>query len=46
MVITDGLWHHVCETWESYGGLVEIYKDGRRVQQLIGFRDAVGIPGN
>ena len=27
--VDDGIWHHVCTTWESSNGFWKVYKDGR-----------------
>nr|XP_002741091.1 PREDICTED: uncharacterized protein LOC100373294 [Saccoglossus kowalevskii] len=43
--ITYGLWHHVCLTWSSDGGVHEIYKDGSRAFTQTGYRTNLILKG-
>ncbi len=42
----DGLWHHLAVTWESANGGLKVYKDGRLIDDVPGFKQGYTIPGN
>ena len=43
IVINDGIWHHVCITWDVVVGDYVFYKDGQKVRK--GVRARTAIPG-
>ena len=48
MTVVDNTWHHVCVTWETLDGLLDVYKDGERKYQSEGYLSSapnLGIEG-
>lgn len=41
--VNDGLWHHICTTWQSKNGHYSFYKDGKKVGNGS-FSDTIGKP--
>ncbi|XP_028399922.1 C-reactive protein 1.1-like [Dendronephthya gigantea] len=43
ITINDGLWHHICVTWQANGGRYSFFKDGNKVGNGA-IPDSVGKP--
>ena len=42
-MVSDDKWHHVCITWESTRGVIQVYKDGILKNSSIGFKPGKSI---
>lgn len=38
LAINDGTWHHIAATWTSYGGLWQIFVDGKLMDTGSSFK--------
>ncbi|KAL9983773.1 hypothetical protein ACROYT_G005997 [Oculina patagonica] len=43
--VNDGVWHHICASWESYSGSWKFYKDGVLKQKGTNFKKGYTIRG-
>ena len=43
MDATDGLWHHMCFTWQSTDGSWALYKDGQTKAKGVGLKKGYEI---
>ena len=46
LAIADGLWHHVCFTWENKNGTWELYLDGTRRENGTNWQTGATLPEN